>query len=187
MPKTKALKVQLVDRDEHPDPYRLLALAVERWHPELKGARFALFWKFDVKPDRDGKLVLGAARKASDWQREVTEYDLFIDLNRDAWDCFSEAQQLALVDHEASHFALVVDAETGATQRDDRGRVCYRLVKHDLEEFQGVVARHGFYLNDIENFYKAILEGKGKERPAGAAPAPAVGLFDAGEGKEEVA
>lgn len=157
--KPKRTKMRAIEGDDLKQVKPLLTRAVAEWHPELTKARFALVWVLNLEPDQDGRLVLGKAKRASDCDRELADHDLIVFLNRDAWTDLSEAQRLALIDHELSHFTLVLD-EDGDPRKDDRGRLCFRMVKHDLGEFRSVVKRHGCYLSDIEAFAAAIAESK---------------------------
>lgn len=159
--KTKPVKIHLMAGADLDAVGPLLRQVVSQWHPDLAEARIALLWRYDVRPDRDGHLELGRAGKASDLSRELApDYDLTITLNYDAWQELTEAQRLALLDHECSHFALVLD-EDGEPKRDQKQRLCYRLVKHDIGEFRSVVARHGCYLSDVEAFVKAAQGARG--------------------------
>ena len=161
----KKVKVELVEEFEgrgadrrQTEPYAILAQLQDKYHAHLAEARIAIVWRLEVTAGRDGKFVLGWAKKATDLDREFSEHDLLVILNRDAWDDLSLAQREALIDHELSHFAVI--EKEGAPVRDERGRVCYRLRKHDLEEFRDVVARHGLYLQDVVEFAAVCAAAK---------------------------
>jgi Putative phage metallopeptidase len=157
--KLKKTKLRVIEGKELQAVKALLNPAVKSWHPELSEARFALMWKISVEPDQDGRLELGKAKRASDCDRELSDHDLVIFLNREAWDDLKDEQRIALLDHELSHFAPVMD-DGGNQKRDDRGRLCFRTVKHDLGEFRAVVRRHGCYLSDLELFARDLAEGR---------------------------
>lgn len=153
----KKIKVELIEEWISPrkdnvraEPYEILDRIREAHHPHLSEARIALVWRKDVKADRDGRLVLGQAKKATDLGREFSDFDLIVLLNEEAWADLTPAQRDLLVDHELMHFALV--EKEGSPIRDERGRLCYRLRRHDLEEFRDVVARHGILMDDVAAF-----------------------------------
>lgn len=155
---------------------------VAQHHPHLAEARIALVWRMNWKPDKDGRLTLGKAKKASDLERELghaSEYDLAVLLNAEAWHDLSNDQRLALLDHELCHFGVSTDKKTGEVARDDRGRVVYRYRKHTLEEFHEIVERHGVYKSDIESFADVCARRREGERRGPT-------LFSEGEGKEAV-
>ncbi len=45
---------------------------------------------------------------------------------------------------------------------DERGRKCYRMRKHDLEEFSEIVERHGLWKKDLEHFAAALRRTREK-------------------------
>ncbi len=162
-PKHKKVNVELVKRENGSVPYALLDQCIEKWHPDLVEAsvNVAIAWKKSLRADKDGKMVLGKAKKTSDLEREFKEYDAVVFLNSDTWDTLTEAQWLALIDHELCHLTVDKD-ENGKPKEDENGRPCVRLRRHDLEEFRDVVRRHGMYLDDIREFVMALKDAKSK-------------------------
>lgn len=165
-PKAKAIQFEIIheqDGDHRPEPYRILDEVRAKWHGDIEPARIALAWRKNLKPDKDGHLVLGKCMKASDLQRELVDYDFVILLNREVWRDmeFTLAKKKALMDHELCHAAMQTDAETGEPKYDERGRNIWRSRKHDIEEFGSVVAHHGCYKRDLERFAEALLKKRG--------------------------
>ena len=56
------------------------------------------------------------------------------------------------------HAEVQYDDETGEVKVDELGRKCYRLRKHDIEEFQAIVQRHGCYKRDLERFAEVLMK-----------------------------
>lgn len=141
--------------------YRVLDEEVEAHHGDLKEATIGLAWNTSWKPDVDGRVTLGKCKKASDLDRELAAYDFVILLRRDFWDSPSvtDAQRLALLDHELMHAAVKYDKH-GDPVYDERGRIVYRIRKHDIEEFADIVERHGCYKRDLERFFAALQRSK---------------------------
>jgi hypothetical protein len=167
----RVVKVQFVPRparkSKNPDPlepYAILDGQVSSNHSDLAQARIALAWMLDVKADRDGHLTLGRCKKATDLDREFREFDLVILLNAQAWKELEPKQRVALMDHELCH-ATVAEDKNGDPIKDERDRLCYRIRKHDIEEFNAVVRRHSMYLSDIAEFVKAALGPHAGEKP----------------------
>lgn len=160
----KKVNYQIIE-DRESEPYKLLNEALGKWHEDLyrRGARIALAWRTRQKPDLDGHLILGRCVKVGDLQKEFAAYDFIIVLNREVWDSpdFGTARKLALVDHELCHAAVSYNEETGEPKYDERDRPVFRIVKHDIEEFRAVVARHGCYKGDLEAFAETLLKKKG--------------------------
>jgi hypothetical protein len=157
--KPKRVNYELIPRDSViGDPmYALLDWLVAEHHDELQHARIALAWHLAWKPDVDGRVCLGKCKKASDLDRELAAFDFVILLRRAFWrdERVSDQQRRALLDHELCHAALKYD-DAGEPVEDERGRLVYRIRKHDLEEFTCIVARYGCYLADIERFAAAL-------------------------------
>lgn len=127
-------------------------------HDDIREARFALAWCTSWTPDVEGIIPLAKIRKATDLDREFVEFDFCILLNQ-AWfldPLRTDEERRAVLDHELCHAALVRDARTGEPSVDERGRKLYRLRKHEIEEFFGVIERHGLYKRNLELAYAAM-------------------------------
>jgi hypothetical protein len=139
--------------------YERLYGLIDAHHEDLSrvNVRVALAWCTSWKADVDGRTILGKCKKASDLDRELAPFDFVILLNRDFWlnPHVTDEQRQALVDHELMHAAVAYD-ENGDVKSDERGRICFRVRKHDLEEFSDIVARHGVWKRDIEAFARAL-------------------------------
>jgi hypothetical protein len=58
-------------------------------------------------------------------------------------------------------------------KEDPDGRKLYRIRKHDIEEFQAIVVRHGLYKQDLEAFAKEAVKAlQSPLFPEGPKPAP---------------
>lgn len=136
--------------------HALYAKTVAASHPHLASANVALVWRHGgwVK---GGHPVLGSCKKASDCDFELAGYDFVITLASDSWDELTAAQKAAVMDHECSHAGVELN-EDGSIKTDDDGKTKWRIVPHDLEEFAGVVERHGVYLADIQRFVEAATK-----------------------------
>jgi len=164
--KPKKVAYQLIAREGRVGTtmYALLDEIVGAFHGELAFARIGLAWCTSWKADPDGRITIGKCKKASDLDRELAAYDVIILLSPEFWHGTDEKGQRALVDHELSH-ATLKHGEDGEPVEDERGRKVYRIRKHDLEEFRGVVERHGCYKRDLEDFAAALRRGP-QLRPA---------------------
>lgn len=157
------LLISPLDNGHEPEPYKLLKEVRAMHHGDTQGARVALAWRLrDAKPDKDGHMVLGKCVKSSDLTKEFMDYDFVIVLNKVIWDDqeFDRKKKVALLDHELCHIAPDYDGKTGEHKRDERNRLLFRVRKHEIEEFVGVVERHGCYKHDLELFAKTILRNR---------------------------
>ncbi len=160
----KKINYELVANDHA--SYGLLCHLINKYHPELRQARFALAWRKNRKPDVDGHLVLGECVLVNDLQKELVPFDFVIILNREVWENpeFTDAQKSALLDHELCHAAPKLNTDTDEQELDERGRPVWRIRKHDIEEFRDVVARHGVYKSSLELFAEALLKKVKEEK-----------------------
>jgi Putative phage metallopeptidase len=131
---------------------------IDQYHPHLVDLKIAYLFKHKPgdeeaetrkprKAPREGKkLTLAKARLVSKVYNELLkkDYKFIIEFDRLYWDQLSIEQQTALVDHELSHCGNDADG-------------CY-LKHHDLEEFRGVVDRHGLWKDDIGAFAKTLAK-----------------------------
>lgn len=159
--KTKRVSYTLIpERSDTGKPmYELLDDILRSHHEALanQDVRIALAWQHTWKPDVDGRVTLGKCKKASDLDRELAPYDFVVILNKEFWvnPKVTADQRCALLDHELCHAAIAYD-EHGEPKVDDRGRVIYRVRKHDIEEFRDIVARYGCYKYDLQQFAAAL-------------------------------
>lgn len=181
MAKEPKKKYEIIDRELWPEPWDLMDEARETWHSRIEGCRIVLLWVNSMKPDRDGRLVLGRCHPVTEADRELHGYDRKISLNREAWETLERPQRLALIDHELCHIDVQVDKE-GEPKLDGHGKALYRTVRHTIEEFHCVFRRHGCYKGDIATFAQIALEAgpdlplfDGRERSA----SPVRGVMDA--------
>ncbi len=158
MAKQKKINFEPI-HDTSSEPWQILRKIREASHPHLAEATFVLAWRKALKCDKDGILMLGKAKKMGDLDREVADYDLLILLNKEHWLIFDREQREALIDHELCHFQVCTNKD-GSVKCDEKDRICYRIRKHDVEEFHEVVERHGVYKRDLEIFAEKIKRSK---------------------------
>ena len=153
----KSVRVELIP--ENKSIYKIMNKVRKKYHRGLKRAKIALVWKIKSKPDKDGHLELGKCHKASDLQKELSVYDFVISLNKEAWneEKFTKKMKYALIDHELCHAAPSMN-KSGHQKKDVRGRYCFRMRDHDIEEFREIVERHGVWKRDLELFAEALLK-----------------------------
>lgn len=164
----KEVHYELIDRGSvvGRPMYDLLDALLAEQHSDrdLGEVRIALAWNTSWKPDVDGRVTLGKCKKATDLDRELAPFDFVILLRKEFWQDLrvTDHQRAALLDHELMHAAVSYDAETGDPVVDARGRMVYRIRKHDIEEFADIVARYGCYKRDLEGFAAALVRAQHK-------------------------
>ncbi len=136
---------------------RHLISKVEQHH-ELVNAHIEYVF-IDEAPESKGRTIWGRARKVSGLnaylarQHEASEDGadfeppesfFVIEISHDIWEHLRDDQRTALVDHELSHCVASYNTKTGVYDLATRS--------HDLEEFLGIVARHGLWKTDVQQF-----------------------------------
>lgn len=112
-------------------------------HEHLEGAQIAYLFRDAMS--RNGKTTLGKMGKAGARVTYLAGFDFVLEVNWEAWKTLSGTQRVALVDHELSHAGHEVTKS---------GEDKWVLVPHDLEEFESIVTRWGFWLPDVKAFAK---------------------------------
>ncbi len=115
-------------------------------HPGLAEATILYLFR-NGEWSSKGKDVLGQAAKVPEHWKCLYGYELMIVINARAWINLSERQKAALLDHELSHFCK---------EEDKKGYAKYSVVPHDVEEFSGVIERHGLWKNDVKRFAEVV-------------------------------
>ena len=154
--------------------------AVASHAQRLKEARIGMLWWYNVRPDYDGRLSLGKPKKVGEADKEFEAFDFLLFVNHKAWEDLPETSRRALIDHELTHCDVSLDAQ-GEVKHDAKGRICWRIRKHDLEDFASVYERHGAWSQPIKDFIEA---GSGQAKLFAEKLPEAVVDF-AGEGKKE--
>jgi len=125
-------------------------------HGRLREANIKYLYRTGTWTSK-GKAVLGKTHKASDRDRHLHGYDFVVVINATAWQNLTERQKRALIDHELSHCEPEVNAAGEVTG--------WTVVTHDLEEFAGVVRRHGLWYEDVKAFAGALEEAQQLQLP----------------------
>lgn len=122
---------------------------VEKYHPQLREARIGLVFRSEAATSQ-GLEVWAKASKVDDKTRALLEangaeaVDLLIWIAEDVWMRLNEEQRHALIDHELCHFQLGGDG--------------YRMVGHDVEEFEVILERYGLWNHNLLKAKKVLQQ-----------------------------
>lgn len=162
--KVKKVKVppfELIDHEAKPrlEPYKLMDELRKEHHDSIKEAKIILAYRKGWKSNVDGHLILGKCVKASELQRELVDWDFVILLNFEVWNSkeFTREKKLALLDHELCHAEPALDKE-GEPKVNAAGKRVWRIRDHDIAEFSEIIARHGCYKKDLQQFAETIMK-----------------------------
>ena len=130
-------------------------------HEPLDGFRIVYLF-IDKAPRSNGRTVLGTARvitgRAAFLSRrrgdEIDDFDDaksygLIEISHNTWLGLTDAQRVALVDHELCHFHV---------HYPDEGPATLATNGHDVEEFVGIIRRHGLWKSDLQEIGAAVFD-----------------------------
>ena len=84
---------------------------VAQYHPHLVDVNIGLIWRRGIKPDKDGKLILGQARKPAEPDRPFHGYHCSIVLNEEYFhnQGVPDLHKIIVLDHELCHLKRELD------------------------------------------------------------------------------
>lgn len=138
------------------DVIDLLNDVIDRWHPDLVEGevKFLVQWAIAEPDEKTGEIppalklhgvpALAIVKNISPEDRAAGLPDIRLKIDKSRWNELTSKQQMALLDHEASHVCCKRDQE-GAIVSDDRGRPKTKIIPADfqLDGFAPVIKRHG--------------------------------------------
>lgn len=141
------------------DVYKLMEELVKAHHKHLDRAKIAIAWCYTWKEDKDGRLKIGDAKKASEIDRQLHGVDLVILLNDTTWNhsTFTDDQRRALMDECLCRLDVSRDEE-GQPRLDENGRIVYVKRKPNMVGFSEVLKRHGIWTKDLERIAAIIQD-----------------------------
>jgi len=128
-------------------------------HEPLSAATIAFIFRDEEIRDK-GKVVAASAHlprlqgpAAKHWGRFMewslvrllgcVQPDFVILIDRNLWEGLDLSQRVAIIDHELCHTGQARDEEGHLRFNRVTGAPIWEIRGHDLEEFNGVIARHG--------------------------------------------
>lgn len=146
---------------------------IGHFYPKLAGLNIQYLFR-DEAAVSNGKVTVAMACRVDDRNWALSHVDFIIEVAKDVWNAAEPRFRRAVIDHELQHIGLHCD-EQGAIKKDAKtNRVKGYIRKHDMEEFEAVVSRHGSYRGDLRSFLDAYAKGRTQakvkvEATAGAA------------------
>ncbi len=137
---TRAQMVQQTERYyEADDVANIAADLIPQFHKRLENVPIVYF--FDTGKMREAATM----SKRSDKEIFISGYKFAMQVSKANWLSLSDAQKIALVDHELCHAYV-----------DPEGKL--EIIDHDIEEFSIIVKRHGIWSKALEHFAPVASE-----------------------------
>lgn len=140
-------------------------------HRHLEDAKIGFLWT-NVPNGNKGRRILGTAQPGKpagsgwgaarseyqirQWFGDVPDFLIILDANYSA--ACSDAEFLALVDHELSHCAQATDV-FGMPKFKKNGEPAFTMKGHDIEEFVSIVRRYGANATHVSAMVEAANKG----------------------------
>lgn len=147
---------------------------IEDCRPNLKMLEIAYLFRAEA-PISDNKVTAGMCVRVDDRNRTIHGVDFVIEISQDVWLEANDQFKLALMDHELGHVGIRMDAD-GQPEMDEKTmRIKTYIKKHDIEEFEDVLERHGDYHKELRSFLEAFARHKKKKKDEEEGPDDAEG------------
>lgn len=109
----------------------------------------------------NGKVIAGMCIRVDDRNWSIHKNDFLIEIAKDVWEAApTDEFRLALMDHELSHAGVRRDEDDQFIKDPISGRIRTYIRRHDIEEFEEVLERHGAYHKDLRSFLEAFEKSK---------------------------
>ena len=120
-----------------------------QYHEEIGGYDLGIYF-VDTLGENMGRPVAAKIKKASGFEKHVTEHDLILFIDEHTWTGSHNkvAYKTALIDHELSHVGI---------ETTDKGEKRLRIVGHEIEDFRAVIERHGDWANEWPKNYADLI------------------------------
>ncbi len=118
---------------------------IPNYHSELATAKVKYVF-VDKASMKNGRPVLGKARKLSGNTEFLLDTNFIIEVALDQWNDLSQRQRQALVDH-------LLERCTGEEDEEDAGAsMKWKCREPDVQEFRTILQRHGAWHEELAGF-----------------------------------
>lgn len=118
----------------------------------LKEVHILYVWRLGDVPEYDdeGRAILATTRKLPARERDIYGYDTEIKVWRDGWKRINKKKQRRTMWHELNHIE-VEQGENFSVNRDDDGRIIFRIKQHDvvITTFEDELKKFGLQGRDV--------------------------------------
>jgi hypothetical protein len=138
---------------------------IQECRPVLGHVKIAYMFRPEA-PVSDEQVRAGMCCRVDDRNRTVHGYDFIIEISKDVWDESTPDYKRALMDHELGHVGIRMDEDGDVVYDEKMNRPKTYIKRHDIEEFEDVLERHGAYHKGLREFLAAFGRNKAKAKKA---------------------
>lgn len=124
--------VLVFERDETKVLNNYFDATKEAYFPKLKHININYIFRTVQEKDSEGNLVVGAARKLSNKERDLYGFDFEICVHKETWIDANKKYKQRIAWHELRHLEVKYKYKMNEPMVDRAGRVKTGLLKHDL-------------------------------------------------------
>ena len=141
---------------------------ITRYHEDINGVICVFMWRYNVKQDPDGFILLADISKSADKMRELRPHDMIIGINKDAWSILDDVQKSVIIDCQLERIAVSRDKDD-EPKEDDRSRTVYRLRRREVVEDNVLQRRHTMDMHAVHEFvFDRFNAGESKKAEKGS-------------------
>jgi len=145
---------------------------IDKIRPYLGHVKITYLWRPEAAIS-DDKVVAGMCIRVDDRNRVIHDQDFIIEIAKDVWDeSPTDEFKRALVDHELGHAGLRMEENGDVIYDEKTTRPKTYIKKHDIEEFEDVLERHGPYHKNLRSFLDAFGKHKAAQKKKKPGPDP---------------
>jgi hypothetical protein len=135
---------------------------VEANFPLLSGINFLFSFVAPTRKEKNGRLIIGQAKKLGNNVRDVFDVDFIIEMSHEIWSEMDDEQKVKAVWHELNHCGVKLD-DNGEPEEDEHDRIKTYIKQHDvcLNTFQEEIDKFGLD-SDERKMVVALVEGANK-------------------------
>jgi len=137
----------------------IAALVIKEHRPGLEIAKICYMFREEAAIS-DDKVIAGMCVRVDDRNYTIHSFDMVIEIARDVWEEATGQFRVALMDHELGHVGIRYDEEGEPIRDAVTDRLKTYSKRHDIEEFEDVLERHGAYHKALRDFLEAFARNK---------------------------
>ena len=103
-----------------------------KFFPLLADAYIHYIFRISKKTDDEGMLVIGEARKLSNRERDIYDYDFEICVHKKTWQDANRRRKERIAWHELNHCIVIFNKIDNSPAINKSGRLKIRIKPHDI-------------------------------------------------------
>jgi len=134
-------------------------------YPELSLLRWVYTFRDSEKLDEEGLPIIASVRKLVPRDRDIFDFDIMVEMDKEQWDAMGKSKKLKVVFHELNHTEIDWDDEDEQEPAVDKNdRIKFKLKPHDIviKRFKEELNKYGLSEDEeeIRIMLNKIYKGK---------------------------